>query len=72
MKAPLMKKMALLMKVMAPVMKVVLVVLVCAVRLLLVKLGLQASSKRLVFLHLRRANHGLLIVADDDLLRRSC
>lgn len=62
MKAPLMKKMA-------PVMKVV---LVCAVRLLLVKLGLQASSKRLVFLHLRRANHGLLIVADDDLLRRSC
>lgn len=62
MKAPLMKKMA-------PVMKVV---LVCAVRLLLVKLGLQASSKRLVFLHLRRANHGLLIVADDDLLRCSC
>lgn len=43
MKAPLMKKMALLMKVMAPVMKVVLVVLVCAVRLLLVKLGLSGQ-----------------------------
>lgn len=61
----------LLMKKMMMKMMMV-VVLVSAVCLLLVKLGLQASSEHLVFLQLHQANRGLLIVTDDDLFRRRC
>lgn len=62
---------ALLMKMMVKLVmvKLMMVVLVPADRLLLVKLGLQASRQGLVFLLLSQANHGLLLVTDDDLLR---
>lgn len=51
---------ALLMKMMAMLMRKV---------MFSVKLSLQASGQRFVFLLLRQANRRLLIVADDDLLR---